>query len=63
VEMEIFGEDQRIYPNAKGIEKNINLFYSIGRSKPRYIDFYDTKYGLYEDYDLVFVGWMDLGGL
>lgn len=48
-------------PNAKGIEKNINLFYSIGRSKPKHIDFYDTKYGLDEDYDLVFVGWMDPG--
>jgi hypothetical protein len=51
-------------PNAKGIENNIDLFYlfySIGRTKPEYIEITDVKYGIDEFQDIIFVGWMDPG--
>lgn len=51
-------------PNAKGIENNINLFYlfySIGRTKPEYIEIADARYGIDDFYDIIFVGWMDPG--
>src|SRR5688500_5817106 len=47
--------------NAKGIESNIDLFYSIGRTKPDYIEVTDVKYGIDEYKDIIFVGWMDPG--
>lgn len=48
-------------PNAKGIESNVNIFYSLGRPKPEYIEISDVKYGIDEFYDIIFVGWMDPG--
>ncbi len=51
-------------PNAKGIENNIDLFYlfySIGRTKPEYIEIADARYGIDDFYDIIFVGWMDPG--
>jgi len=55
-----FLEKVREYiPNAKGIESNINIFYSIGRTKPEYIKLIDVKYGIDEFNDIIFVGWMD----
>ena len=57
-----FLEKVREYiPNAKGIENNINIFYSIGRTKPEYIKLIDVKYGIDEFNDIIFVGWMDPG--
>jgi hypothetical protein len=57
-----FLEKVREYiPNAKGIESNIDIFYSIGRTKPEYIEITDVKYGIDEFHDIIFVGWMDPG--
>ena len=57
-----FLEKVREYiPNAKGIESNIDIFYSIGRTKPEYIEITDVKYGIDEFHDMIFVGWMDPG--
>lgn len=57
-----FLEKVREYlPNAKGIESNIDLFYSIGKIKPDYIEINDVKYGIDEYKDIIFVGWMDPG--
>ena len=57
-----FLEKVREYlPNAKGIESNIDLFYSFGRIKPDYIEITDAKYGIDEYKDIIFVGWMDPG--
>ena len=57
-----FLEKVREYlPNAKGIESNIDLFYSLGRIKPDYIEITDVKYGIDEYKDIIFVGWMDPG--
>lgn len=57
-----FLEKVREYiPNAKGIENNIDIFYSIGRTKPEYIEITDVKYGIDEFHDIIFVGWMDPG--
>ena len=57
-----FLEKVREYiPNAKGIESNIDIFYSIGRTKPDYIEITDVKYGIDEFHDIIFVGWMDPG--
>jgi hypothetical protein len=57
-----FLEKVREYiPSAKGIESNIDIFYSIGRRKPEYIEITDVKYGIDEFHDIIFVGWMDPG--
>ena len=57
-----FLEKVRKYlPNAKGIECNLDLFYSFGRIKPDYIEITDVKYGIDEYKDIIFVGWMDPG--
>ena len=57
-----FLEKVREYlPNAKGIESNIDLFYSLGKIKPDYIEITDVKYGIDEYKDIIFVGWMDPG--
>ena len=47
--------------NAKGIESNIDIFYSFGKIKPEYIEIMDVKYGIDEFQDIIFVGWMDPG--
>jgi hypothetical protein len=46
-------------PNAIGIEKEGNIFYSFGRPRPNYI--YSTAIEWLENqtYDLAFVGWME----
>ena len=48
-------------PNAKGIERNSDIFYALGRAKPEYIEIKDVKYGIDGFYDIIFVGWMDPG--
>ncbi|HEU5460894.1 MAG TPA: hypothetical protein VFU79_01345 [Nitrososphaeraceae archaeon] len=47
--------------NAKGIESNVDIFYSLGKIKPEYIEITDVKYGIEEFQDIIFVGWMDPG--
>ena len=49
-------------PDAKGIEKNIDLFYLLNTTKPEYIDLRDIRwFDDKENYDIIFVGWMDPG--
>jgi hypothetical protein len=48
-------------PNAVGIEKEGNIFYAFGKSRPDYI--YSTAIEWVENqaYDMAFVGWMEPG--
>jgi SAM-dependent methyltransferase len=48
-------------PTAKGIEKSAEIFYSIGRIKPDYIEIADAYNGIDKKYDIIFVGWMEPG--
>ncbi|MGD1836388.1 MAG: hypothetical protein ACPKQO_11775 [Nitrososphaeraceae archaeon] len=49
-------------PNARGIEKNIDLFYLLNIPKPEYIDLRDIRWiGDQNKYDIIFIGWMDPG--
>ncbi len=46
-------------PNAKGIEKNGEIFYACNRPKPDFIEISDADWDIDEIYDVIFVGWMD----
>jgi len=48
-------------PNAIGIEKDAGIFYEFNRVKPDHIQIKDVSLDLNEEYDLIFVGWMDPG--
>jgi SAM-dependent methyltransferase len=48
-------------PEAEGIEKSAEIFYSIGRTKPNYIRIADAYNGIDKNYDIIFVGWMEPG--
>ena len=48
-------------PDAEGIEKSVEIFYSIGRVKPNYIKIVDAYNGIDKKYDIIFVGWMEPG--
>jgi SAM-dependent methyltransferase len=48
-------------PEAEGIEKSAEIFYSIGRTKPDYIRIADAYNGIDKNYDIIFVGWMEPG--
>jgi SAM-dependent methyltransferase len=48
-------------PEAEGIEKSAEIFYSLGRIKPNYIKIADAHYGIDKNYDVIFVGWMEPG--
>ncbi len=48
-------------PNAEGMEKSLEIFYSTGRIKPEYITIADAYNGIDKKYDLIFVGWMEPG--
>jgi hypothetical protein len=47
--------------NAIGIEKDARLFYNFNIPKPDYIKIADATWGIEEEYDIIFVGWMDPG--
>ena len=48
-------------PKAEGIEKSADIFYSVGRTKPNYITIADAYNGIGNNYDIIFVGWMEPG--
>ena len=48
-------------PEAEGIEKSAEIFYSVGRVKPNYIKIADAYNGIDKNYDVIFVGWMEPG--
>ena len=48
-------------PDAIGIEKDGGIFYEFNMVKPDYIHIKDVSLDLNQKYDLIFVGWMDLG--
>ena len=48
-------------PEAEGIEKSVDIFYSLGRIKPNYIKIADAYNGIDKNYDVIFVGWMEPG--
>ena len=47
-------------PNAIGIE-NDNIFYNFNMIKPDYIYFQDASLNIDDEFDVIFVGWMDPG--
>jgi hypothetical protein len=47
--------------NAVGIEKDARIFYNFNIPKPDYIKIADAQWGIEEEYDVIFVGWMDPG--
>src|SRR5919198_1708847 len=47
--------------NAIGIEKDARIFYNFNIPKPDYIRIADARWGMEEEYDVIFVGWMDPG--
>jgi hypothetical protein len=47
-------------PNAIGIE-NDNIFYNFKMIKPDYIYFQDASLNIDDEFDVIFVGWMDPG--
>ena len=47
--------------NAIGIEKDARIFYNFNIPKPDYIRIADARWGIEEEYDLIFIGWMDPG--
>ncbi len=47
--------------NAIGIEKDARIFYNFNTPKPDYIKIADASWGIEEEYDVIFVGWMDPG--
>src|ERR687885_2782091 len=46
-------------PDAIGIEKDSRIFYNFNIRKPDCIRIADAQWGLEEEYDVTFVGWMD----
>ncbi len=48
-------------PDATGIEKDGGIFYEFNMVKPDYIHIKDVSLDLNENYDVIFVGWMDPG--
>ena len=57
-----FLEKVREYiPEAEGIEKSAEIFYSVGRIKPNHIKIADAYNGIDKNYDVIFVGWMEPG--
>ena len=48
-------------PNAKGVERNAEIFYACNRLKPDFIDVSNANWDISEMYDVVFVGWMEPG--
>ena len=48
-------------PNAIGIEKNSEIFYECGIAKPDFIKIADARWEIEQNYDIIFVGWMDPG--
>jgi SAM-dependent methyltransferase len=47
-------------PNAIGIEKD-DIFYNFNMIKPNYIYFQDASLNIDDEFDVIFVGWMDPG--
>src|ERR671919_3114154 len=48
-------------PNARGIEKNAEIFYACNKPKPDFIEISDAQWAITQDYDVIFVGWMEPG--
>jgi hypothetical protein len=47
-------------PEAKGIEKDAGIFYSLAIPKPDFIEISDARW-INKKYDMIFVGWMEPG--
>jgi hypothetical protein len=48
-------------PDARGIEKNAEIFYACNKPKPAFIDISDAEWDIDDTYDITFVGWMEPG--
>lgn len=48
-------------PDALGMEIDPRIFYCRGMTVPPYIRIWDPKWGLEQDFDVIFVGWMEPG--
>jgi hypothetical protein len=52
---------QQFIPDATGIEKNYGIFYSCNIPKPDNVTIADARWGLGNNFDIIFVGWMEPG--
>ena len=48
-------------PNAFGIDNDAKIFYYYKREKPDYIKIADARWGINQQFDVIFVGWMEPG--
>jgi SAM-dependent methyltransferase len=48
-------------PNALGIDNDAKIFYYYKREKPDYIKIADARWGINQQFDVIFVGWMEPG--
>jgi hypothetical protein len=48
-------------PNALGIDNDAKIFYYYKRVKPDYIRIADARWGINQQFDIIFVGWMEPG--
>jgi SAM-dependent methyltransferase len=48
-------------PNARGVEKNAEIFYAYNKPKPDFIEISDAQWAINQAYDVIFVGWMEPG--
>lgn len=48
-------------PDALGMEIDPRIFYYRGMPVPPYIRIWDPKWGLEQDFDVIFIGWMEPG--
>ena len=48
-------------PNARGVEKNAEIFYACNKPKPDFIEISDAQWAINQAYDVIFVGWMEPG--
>jgi hypothetical protein len=48
-------------PNARGVEKNAEIFYACNKPKPDFIEISDARWDINQACDVIFVGWMEPG--
>jgi hypothetical protein len=58
---DFLGKIREFLPNAKGVERNVEIFYACNRPRPDFIDVSNADWDISEMYDVVFVGWMEPG--
>jgi hypothetical protein len=58
---DFLGKIREFLPSARGVERNVEIFYACNRPRPDFIDVSNADWDISEMYDVVFVGWMEPG--